>query len=85
MEIEISIGREITLCRRIIGQLKKAIHSRERQHGMTTESLLLVVEQDQPAERNPDFRKWREDYQALQSWQHRLSEYEQALQMLKGI
>ncbi len=83
-EYEISIGREIALCRKMIARLQKAIHKRERQHGRTTESVLLALERDQAIERNTDFSKWRKDYQELQTWRARLIEYEKALRMLKG-
>ncbi|MBF0497766.1 MAG: hypothetical protein HQK58_14520 [Deltaproteobacteria bacterium] len=84
-EYEISIGREISLCRRVVKQLTKALDDREKKHGMTTEAFLLTPEQDGLAKQKRDFRKWRDDHEELQKWQKMLSEYERAFQMLKGI
>jgi hypothetical protein len=83
-EYEISIGREITLCRKFIKQMRDSLHTRERQHGMTTEELLQAVEQGRLGEQS-DFGSWRKEYQDLQYWQKMLNEYEEALRKLKGI
>ncbi|MBF0497966.1 MAG: hypothetical protein HQK58_15550, partial [Deltaproteobacteria bacterium] len=65
-EYEISIGREISLCRRVVKQLTKALDDREKKHGMTTEAFLLTSEQGQPGKQKRDFRKWRDDHEELQ-------------------
>ena len=84
-EYEISIGREISLCRRISERLRNAIMDKEKKYGMTTEAFLQLQEQSQSAVQNRDFKSWRKDHLELKSWQQRLSEYEKALQMIKGI
>jgi hypothetical protein len=84
-EYEISIGREISLCRRISERLRNAIMDKEKKYGMTTEAFLQLQEQSQSAVQNRDFQSWRKDHLELKSWQQRLSEYEKALQMIKGI
>ncbi len=83
-EYEISIGREITLCRKIIKQVRDSLHTREKQHGMTTEELLQAVEQGRPGEQS-DLLSWRQEYQDLHTWQKKLNDYEEALRSLKGI
>lgn len=83
-EYEISIGREIALCRKIIKQVRDSLHTREKQHGMTTEELLQAMEQGRLGEQS-DFRSWRQEYQDLHYWQKKLNDYEEALQSLKGI
>jgi hypothetical protein len=84
-EYEISIGREISLCRKVIKRLRNALNDREEQYGMTTEAFLLAPEPGRPAEQNRDLQSWYNDHEELQRWQQRLSEYEKALQTLKGI
>jgi hypothetical protein len=82
-EYEISIQREMILCRNLIKRLGNAISRRERQYGMKTEALLLVLEQGRPSEQNGDFLTWRDDHLELQVWQERLKDYEDALKMVK--
>jgi hypothetical protein len=82
-EYEISIRREMTLCRKFIKRLGNAISRRERQYGIKTEALLLVLKQGQPAEQNRDFLTWRDEHLELQIWQERLNDYEDALKMVK--
>ena len=84
-EFEISIGREIRLCRRVSERLRNSILDKEKKYGMTTEAFLQFLEQSRSAVQNRDFQSWRKDHLELQSWQQKLSEYEKALQILKGI
>jgi hypothetical protein len=82
-EYEISIGREMTLCRNFIKRLENAISNREKQYGMKTEAILRSLEQNRPEDRNPDFLAWRDDHLELQVWQQRLKDYQDALKMVK--
>lgn len=84
-EYEISTGREISLCRKTIGRLNKALLTREKKFGMTTEAFLQTLEQDLQAEKNPDFARWLKDHKELRIWEQRLKEYEQTLLLLKRI
>jgi hypothetical protein len=65
-EYEISVGREISLGRKLIRGLKRSIQKKERQHGISTEVLLEALCQGQLAETNTDFSNWRRDWQELQ-------------------
>ncbi|HBD08161.1 MAG TPA: hypothetical protein DCZ69_07840 [Syntrophobacteraceae bacterium] len=84
-EYEISIGREISLCRRMIGSLERALQGREERHGMTTEVFLQLSPSAPPSKQQKDFQQWSEDLRELQVWQRRLGEYEEALQMVKHL
>lgn len=83
-EYEISIGREITLCRKVLKKLRDSLAKRERQGGMTTETVLQALEEGRLSE-HCHFRSWHKEYQDLQYWQKMLNEYEEALRSLKGI
>ncbi len=83
-EYEISIGREIAFCRRMVRQLKDSLERREKQGGMTTAALLQALEEGCLSERHP-IRVWKQEYQELQYWQKTLAEYEQALESLKQL
>jgi hypothetical protein len=83
-EYEISIGREIALCRRMVRQLNDSLQRRERQSGMTTAAILKAVEDRCQSEEHP-LQVWKQEYQKLQYWQKMLAEYEEALESLKRL
>lgn len=57
-EYEIPIGREISLCSRLIRRLKSSIQKREKRYGISTEGFLKGMNQERLAETNQDFLKW---------------------------
>jgi hypothetical protein len=75
-EYEISLGREVSLCRRVCRKLEKAIRWKEEKYGMTTEALVQRLKENPSAEANNDFTKWRKEVRELSSWQKKLREYE---------
>jgi hypothetical protein len=81
-EYEISLGREIALCRKMLRKLQEALNRRERQYGMTTAAFLQSLEGTDPADRI-SLESWKQEYQELQNWQRRLSAYEEVLESLK--
>jgi hypothetical protein len=83
-EYEISIGREIALCRKMVRKLKESIERRERQCGMTTAVFLQALEEERLSE-PPSIQNWNQEYQKLQFWQKMLAEYEDALESLKRL
>ncbi len=83
-EYEISIGREMTLCRKVVKTLRNSLHKREKQYAMTTEAVLRALDEGRISEQS-HFRDWRKEYQDLQYWQKLLSDYEEALRRLEGI
>jgi hypothetical protein len=84
-EYEISLGREIALCHKMIKRLRNTLYEREKQAGMTMEAFLPVSEESRLPGEKRDLRNWRKDHEELQKWQEMLTEYEKALQMVKGI
>jgi hypothetical protein len=83
-EYEISIGREIALCRKLVSQLKNSLERRENQCGMTTEAFLQALEGRSLSEQH-SIQSWNQEYQELQYWQKMLTEYEEALESLKWL
>ncbi len=84
-EYEISIGREVSMCRRRIGKLGKAIRKMEERYAMTTEALLDAYEQGRLDGPNPDHLKWIKDHRELLLWTKMLKDYEDALRGLKDV
>ncbi|OIP90095.1 MAG: hypothetical protein AUK55_13420 [Syntrophobacteraceae bacterium CG2_30_61_12] len=58
------------------------MRDREERYAMTTEDLLLALEERRLAGERPEFREWREDHLELQHRRRQLSEY---LVALKGL
>ncbi len=83
-EYEISIGREIAWCRKMVRKLKDSLARREKQCGMTTKSFLQAMEEGGLSEQHP-MQGWNQEYQELQYWQKTLSAYEEALERLKRL
>ena len=75
-----SIGREITLCRKLIRRLNSSIQKREKRYGISTEAFLKGLNQERFAETNPDFLNWSKDYEELRRWERMLVQYEEAAQ-----
>lgn len=82
-EYEISIGREISMCRRRIRKLEKSILNFEKKYGMTTETYLSVCESGTNAIKNTDAVEWKSSSRELQFWKKMLKEYEEALKALQ--
>ena len=83
-EYEISLGREITLCRNRVRKLKKSLERLEKQYGITTAGFLQALETGDPQAQSA-LQIWNRDYQALQYWQNMLSDYEAARESLKSL
>ena len=83
-EYEISLGREITLCRNRVKKLKKSLEKLEKQCGLTTAALLEILETSDASEQ-PTLQSWSREYQELQYWQKMLRDYEAARESLKWL
>jgi hypothetical protein len=66
-EFEISIGREIACCQKMLRQLKASLESREKQYGMTTAAFLQALEEGCLSEQHP-IQSWNQEYQELHYW-----------------
>jgi hypothetical protein len=63
-EYEISLSREIALCRKMIRQLKDSLARREKHAGMTTAALLQALEEGGLSEKHL-IQNWNQKYQDL--------------------
>ena len=75
-EYEISLAREITVCKNIIAKITKELSRLEAKHGMT------ALARSSPD--IPDRTRWLQEYETLRTWQQRLREYEEALTTIKS-
>ncbi len=84
-EYEISVGREIVLCRNVVDKLIKSLREKEKRYGMSTEEFLSAFREGRFQESNRDFVSWAEDSRELENWTQKLREYEEAFRTLKDI
>jgi hypothetical protein len=83
-EYEISLGREIALCRKRVRQLQDSLARREKRCGMTTAAFLKAVAGGGLFDQQ-SMQGWNQEYQELQYWQKMLTEYEEARESLKWL
>ncbi len=83
-EYEISIGREVTLCRKLIKRLRSSLSEKEKKYGLSTRAFLDALSQGRLSADNPDFRNWSDEHLELENWERLLSGYEEELRKLKS-
>jgi len=82
-EYEISIGREVRICRRLIKSLGKEIHGFESRYGMDTRSFLQGAGAGKFSADDDQLSNWRKAWLELEFWKNTLDEYETVLADLK--
>ena len=80
-EYEISLSREITICKRVIRGIREKLQQREEHFGVTWAGIREG--QKKPAIDEREMRAWQEDFEALPQWEQRLAEYRQALAVMR--
>lgn len=75
-EYEISMHREMDVCRRMITGLKVFISGMEKKHNKSSTDFFTDIERGNSAEGKDDYTEWKGNYEALKSWEGKLSQYE---------
>ncbi len=83
-EYEISIAREIIVCKRFTAKLGKRLEAHARQFGANDpdEAARNLGQAVRPISEK-ELKQWREDIEALAIWAQRLAEYEEAFKMMR--
>ena len=79
-EYEISIAREIAVCKNIIAKIRKDLEKREAVFGVNSQEIVSFPAAAVPMKEQ---KKWREDVEALPVWEQRLKEYQDALAAMR--
>lgn len=82
-EYEISLSREIDVCKEKVHALKKRLARMEQKFSMTTESFVRDSGQGKLSHNDKDLIDWMDDHRALTKWQTSLSEYEELFSQMK--
>lgn len=83
-EYEISIAREIVVCKRFTEKLGKRLEEHARRFGASNpdEAARNINQTARPIEEK-ELKQWQEDIEALAIWAQRLKEYEEAFRMMR--
>lgn len=83
-EYEISLSRELDVCRRKVRILQKKLVCREKKFNMSTEEFAREFHAAKIDTQDSDFLSWFYDFEALGKWQENLEQYERLLSSLKA-
>jgi hypothetical protein len=75
-EYEISLSRELDVCRKKVSTLQKNLSRMENKFNMKTGAFLKDFNEGKIDKHNDDFITWVNDCDALRTWQERLKQYE---------
>ncbi len=85
-EFEISLSRELNVCKNTIQRIRKSLGLLERKHNKTTEDFMQELLNNkltgQP-EYKDDYDAWQSSYESLKRWEELERQYRQAFQMMK--
>ena len=86
-EYEISLYRELAVCKNTIQRIKKSLGILERKHDKTTEAFIAEYrsgELTQHPEFKDDYEAWQSSYDSLKRWEELEKQYQDAYRIIKG-
>ena len=75
-EYEISMYREIDVCKRMIAGLKKTLTIIQNKHNKSSNIFIKELESGNDLKAEENCREWKENYDALKKWEEKLLQYE---------
>lgn len=85
-EYELSLSRELSVCRNTIKRIHKTLELLEKKHNRTTEAFMEEVRtgllQETPNGKD-DFETWKSSYDSLKKWEELEKQYVEVYQALK--
>ena len=86
-EFEISLSRELSVCKNTISRIKKTLGILERKHNKTSEAFIEellsgTLSPDHP-EYKDDFEAWKNSCDSLKRWEELEQQYHEAYRMMK--
>ncbi len=85
-EYEISLARELSVCKNTILRIKKTLGILERKHNKTTEVFIQELLNDKSTghpEHQEDYDAWQSSYESLKKWEELERQYHEAFRKLK--
>lgn len=85
-EYEISLNRELAVCKNTIQRIKKSLGILERKHSKTTEAFIAEYRSGkltQHPEFKDDYEAWQSSYDSLKRWEGLEKQYQDAYRIMK--
>ncbi len=82
-EYEISLSRELAVCKKTIRKLQKSLHTMERKYNTTTDEFVEAYRSNRFSSQDKDCIDWISNYEALKKWEEREREFEEIFHRMK--
>lgn len=82
-EYEISLAREINVCKSVIKQTQTQLTLRKQRFGMDLPQVIEAAAEGSPVIDGKELIDWQEDVAALSQWEQRLEQYREALAVMR--
>ena len=85
-EYEISLTRELNVCKNTIQRIQKSLSILERKHNKTTEAFIQELRNNKligHPEFKEDYDAWQSSFESLKRWEELERQYEEALRNMK--
>jgi vacuolar-type H+-ATPase subunit D/Vma8 len=85
-EYEISLSRELSVCKNTIQRIQKSLGILERKHDKTTEVFMQELLSDTltvNTEYKEDYDAWQSSYESLKRWEELERQYIEAFRKMK--
>ncbi len=85
-EYEISLSRELSVCKNTIHRIKKSLDILERKHGKTTDVFIKELRDGKLPELpefKEDYEAWQSSYESLMRWEELERQYQEAFRVMK--
>ncbi len=82
-EYEISLHRELKVCKSTIKRIHEFFAIMERKHHKTTEQFVKEFDAGNLTGNEADYKAWRSNYDSLKNWEKLQQEYEEMFRLMK--
>jgi hypothetical protein len=82
-EFEISLSRELDVCRKSMRKIQKFLRRMEKKYNFTTEEFVEKYKKSELSTLNDDFITWNKKYEALMWWTERQKEFKKLFLQMK--
>jgi hypothetical protein len=86
-EYEISLYRELAVCKNTIQRIKKSLGILERKHNKATQAFIAEYRNGkltQHPEFKDDYEAWQSSYDSLKRWEELEKQYQDAYRLMKS-
>jgi hypothetical protein len=82
-EYEISLYRELEVCKKTIGKLQKSLRAIEKKYNTTTDKFVEAYRGGGFSSGDKDFIDWTGGHEALKRWEERKRQFEEIFHRMK--